>query len=291
MDMPKGVFLHDPPHEETGVLELGVELSAGKSIATRQYNTRAMKIIRPHYLDDSGQVYYIIVNPGGGYVGGDVYRIEASVGEGASMLLTDQSATKVYRTPGDFVVQNINFNVAAGGVLEYIPDQLIMYREADFRQQITAEVSSEGSLFFSDIITPGWSPDGGQFLYEQALLRNEVTMDGELVLVDNLRINPLAAEFGQDKDFFMAGRTHVATAICFDPDINDELIEEIRNVVKENLHEEQRMMGAVTALDRPGFMLRALGNRTEELLALILAVAGKLRGELRGQGPINLRQY
>ena len=73
-DLPSGVFHHDPPREEMGVLELGIEVSGGKSIATSQYHSRALKIIRPHYLDDSGQVYYIIVNPGGGYVGGDAYR-------------------------------------------------------------------------------------------------------------------------------------------------------------------------------------------------------------------------
>lgn len=291
MEMPAGVFLHDPPHDETGVLELGVEVSGGKSVATRQYHTRAMKIIRPHYLDDSGQVYYIMANPGGGYVGGDAYRIEASVGEGASLLLTDQAATKVYRTPGGFVVQNIEFNVAAGGVLEYIPDQLILYRGADFRQHVTAKVSSEGSLFFSDIITPGWSPDGSQFLYEQARLRNEVLIDDELALVDAVRINPLRDDFGEDHDFFMGGRTHMATAICFDPGVTDELIGRVRAVVADHCNHEQAMTGAVTPCDRPGFLVRALGNRTEELLALIIAVADEVRGSLRGQGNINLRQY
>ena len=120
--LPEGIFEHTPPREANGELDFTVGLSGGKSIATSQYHYAALKLIRAHYLDDSGQVYYTIVNPGGGYVGGDAYRIALDVEENASVLLTDQSAAKVYRTPDDYVVQNIDFSVARGAVLEYIPD-------------------------------------------------------------------------------------------------------------------------------------------------------------------------
>ena len=290
-EIPSGVFLHDPPRPEMGVLELGIEVSGGKSIATSQYHSRALKIIRPHYLDDSGQVYYIIVNPGGGYVGGDAYRIKVDVAEGASALLTDQSAAKVYRTPDDYVVQNVEFNVAEGAVLEYIPDQLILYRDADFRQHLTANVHPNGSLFFSDIVTPGWSPDGGHFLYKQAHLRNVVNVGGELALVDNIKLQPLSSEFGQEKEFYMGGRTHVATAICFAPGVTEDLIRDVRAKIDEHAAADESMIASVTATERPGFVVRALGNRTEELLQLILDVAGEVRGQLRGHRDITLRQY
>lgn len=290
-DLPKGIFEHDPPHETTGILELGVELSGGKSIATSQYHYRALKLIRAHYLDDSGQVYYTIVNPGGGYLGGDAYRIAVDVGEGASALVTDQSAAKVYRTPNDFVVQNIEFNVAAGGVLEYIPDQLILYRDADFRQHITANVDPAGSLFLSDLITPGWSPDGGQFLYKQAHLRNVVSVGGEVDLIDNIRINPLEASFGEEQDFFLGGRTHLSTVICYDPGINEEMVAKVRAIIAEHEGGPAQVIGSVSATSRPGFVLRALGNRTEELLALTMAVANYVRGTLRGQRTLLMRKY
>jgi urease accessory protein len=41
-----------------------------------------------------------MVNPGGAYLGADVFVIEVEVEAGADLLLTTQSATKVYRTPG-----------------------------------------------------------------------------------------------------------------------------------------------------------------------------------------------
>lgn len=289
--IPDSAFHHVPPRPLMGELELGISVSGGKSIATTQYHARALKIIRPHYLDDSGQVYYTIVNPGGGYVGGDAYRIKISVAEGASALITDQSAAKVYRTPDEYVVQNIQFDLEAGAVLEYVPDQLILYRNADFRQRIVVNMHPQASLFLTDIITPGWSPDGEKFQYKQAHLLNEVHMDGAPVLLDNLRINPLASDFGEVHGFFLDGRTHVATAICFDPDISPELIDAISGIIAKHEATDDSLIAAITECDRPGFVLRALGNRTEELHALMLATANCVRSHLRGQGEIHLRKY
>ncbi|OCA93678.1 urease accessory protein UreD [Actinobaculum suis] len=276
---------------ETGVLELDIGLSGGRSIALDQYHHQAFKIIRPHYLDDSGQVYYTIANPGGGYLGGDSYRIDINVQPGASALVTDQSAAKVYRTPGNYVVQNINFSVEAGGVLEYIPDQLILYREADFRQSLVARVSSEGSLFISDVVTPGWAPDGSQFGYNQARLRNIIYVDDEPVVLDNIVIRPDDPGFAKELDFYMDGRTHFSTAICCDPGIDEDLFTLVQNEVKEYSSRFTDLNAAVTKLDKPGFMLRGLGSRTEHLLELTMLVANIVRAELRGQGKLHLRKY
>ena len=116
-------------------------------------------------------------------------------------------------------------------------------------------------------------------------------MDGEPVLLDNLRINPLASDFGDVQDFFMDGRTHVATAICFDPGVTPELIDALSHLITTHHSPDGSLIAAVTECDKPGFVLRALGNRTEELHALVLATANLVRSQLRGQGKIHLRKY
>ncbi|EEI27382.1 MULTISPECIES: urease accessory protein UreD [Corynebacterium] len=287
----KPVFRHDPPHQEMGELDLGISVSGGKSIATKQYHQGALKIIRPHYLDDSGQVYYTIANPGGGYVGGDAYRIGVEVDAGASILFTDQSAAKVYRTPNDFVVQNIAFTLHGDAVMEYIPDQLILYRDADYRQEILVEMDKESSLFISDIVTPGWSPDGGQFLYKNAHLRTAVKVDGEVVLVDNIRIEPTKDVFSTVRSSFLGEHTHFSTAICVDPHVSPEVVADVRNAVRQHLEGKGSVKASVTEIDVPGFVLRAVGDWTEDLMRVVQAAANVVRDKTRGQGPINLRQY
>lgn len=289
--IPENIFSHDPPREETGVLELGIAISGGKSVVKRQFHTRALKVIRTHYLDDSGQAYVTIVNPGGGYVGGDAYRIEVEVEPGASVLLTDQSAAKVYRTPNDYVVQNIAIKVGEGAVMEYIPDQLILYRGADYRQQIIADVHPKGSLLISDIVTPGWSPDGGHFLYDQVFLRNVISVDGKAEIIDNLKLNPTGEEFHQHQEYLNAGLTHVSTVICLEPGLTDEHVDQLREIVRSHQGGEHQLMGSISRTDRPGFMVRALANRTEELMALTIAIANFVRSEFRGQRSIHMRKY
>lgn len=271
----------------TGVLELGIGDSGGRSAAKRQYHAGALKIIRPHYLDDTGQVYYTVVNPGGGYVGGDGYFQRFALESEASAIITDQSATKVYRTPSDHVYQRMEFEVGQGGTLEYVPDQLILYRDADFRQDTVVKLAGDASFFMSEIVTPGWAPDKSMFGYEHMHLRTEVEIDGELTLVDNLRIDPRSTVHPVSSMGFMGDYTHVASAICFDPQITDEVLAEIR----EELPIVDGVEASLTATERPGFVLRAVANRTEELMAIVLAVVDGVRSRFRGQGQLKLRQY
>lgn len=285
--IPPERFDGDADKAATGTLELGISVSGGRSVATRQYHAGALKIIRPHYLDETGQVYYITANPGGGYVGGDSYRIAVDVAGGASILFTDQSATKVYRTPESFVSQKIDFHVGAGAVLEYVPDQLILYRDADFRQHMTVDLDPEASAFLSDIVTPGWSPDGGQFRYRQAHLRSEVRVGGKLALVDNMRIMPERDAETLHSPTFLGQNTHFATALCFDPGIDEDLIENVRAA----LAEIEQIEASVTACDVPGFVVRAVGNRTEHLMEAVQTAANIVRSTLRGQGKLHMRQY
>lgn len=287
LNFPTGRFDQGSDVQPTGSLDLGIEVSGGKSVAKRQFHAGALKIIRPHYLDDSGQVYYIMVNPGGGYLGGDSYEIGVAVEPDASVLLTDQSATKVYRTPGSFVTQQMRFEVARDGVLEYVPDQLILYRDADYRQQVTVELEESSTLFMSDIVTPGWSPDGTQFRYKEAHLRTEIRMGGAPVLLDNLRINPVEDAATRQAPTFLGDNTHFATAICIAPGIDEDMIAEIREAIRDIPGVES----SITECDVPGYVLRAVGTRTEELMATVQAAANVARRTLRGQGPLHLRQY
>ena len=215
-------------------------------------------------------------------------RLLLGVAVGAGLAVAGAVLQAVVR---NMLADPFTLGINSGAALEYVPDQLILYRDADFRQRTVVNMHPQASLFLSDIITPGWSPDGGKFLYKQAHLLNEVHMDGEPVLLDNLRINPLASDFGEVQDFFMDGRMHVATAICFDPGITPELIDALSHLITAHHSPDGSLIAAVTECDKPGFVLRALGNRTEELHTLVLATANLVRSQLRGQGEIHLRKY
>jgi urease accessory protein len=276
-----------------GELQLVINDRDGKSVATHQYHRGALRVLRPHYLDESGQVCYVLVNPGGAYLGADLYLIDVEVGAVAKLLLTTQSATKIYRTPGSFAEQRMRLMLGDGARLELAPDQLIAYREASYRQNSHITVQPTSSLIVAEVVTPGWSPDGAAFRYEELRLRTEIWVDGgkpapRLLALDNLLIKP---SFNDVTGMgFMEGYSHVGTLLVVDPRVDQALADE--------LHQLTAMDDAYTGVSvtacvagTTALVLRSLSNSTEELHRLLGKCTTLLRRRWYGQDSLDLRKY
>lgn len=275
-----------------GALELQITVRQGRSIATHQFHQGALRVLRPHYLDESGQVCYVVVNPGGAYLGADLFLIDVEVGDGADLLLTTQSATKIYRTPGSFAEQRMTLRLGEGARLELMPDQLIAYREASYRQNTHITVRPSSSLVMAEVITPGWSPDGASFRYEELRLRSEIRVEtgdrGQLLALDNLLIRPPAGDVTGLG--FMEGFSHLGSLVVVDPRVDQTLANELHTVTAE--HQAHTGISLTRSLaGTTGLVLRSLSNSTEELNGLLGACTALLRERWYGQAPLNLRKY
>jgi urease accessory protein len=275
-----------------GELTLRIGQRVGKSVATHQFHRGALRVLRPHYLDESGQVCYVLVNPGGAYLGADLFLINVEVEAGADLLLTTQSATKVYRTPGSFAEQRMALRLREGARLELMPDQLIAYREASYRQNTHVTVRPSSSLVMAEVITPGWSPDGASFKYEELRLRNEIHVetDGgtELLALDNLLIRPpLNDVTGLG---FMEGFSHLGSLVVVDNRVNQALADEL-HALTAGREAHTGISLTRTVAGTTGLVLRALSNSTGELNSLLGACAALLRDRWHGQASLNLRKY
>lgn len=282
-------FVRAEPNEVAGSLRLSV---APRGERTRPVTTQAsgvLRLMQPHYLDDSGQVTYILVNPGGAYFG-EEYRIEVDVEPGASLLLASQGATRIYRTPKHPAVQHAEFTLGAGARLEYVPDQTIAYRDADYRQvtRITADPSAQA--FLEEIITPGWDPDDIRFTYAGMRLRTEVRSGGGVVCIDNVNIRPAAIGAALDGVGHLEGASHMGTALIVGPHTSGSYVDAVRAVVDAS----GTARAGVTSGTRHGVswvLVRALGHSTDELNALLRAVNELDRSVTTGQGRLDLRRY
>ncbi|MFE4196207.1 urease accessory protein UreD [Paenarthrobacter sp. NPDC056912] len=287
-----GIRDRAPEREVRGRLELGVSVRGGRSVASRQFHEGALRVLRPHYLDQSGQVCYVMVNPGGAYLGADLFLIDVDVEAGAALLLTTQSATKVYRTPGSFAEQRMNIRLGEGARLELVPDQLIAYREASYRQNSRISLHPSSSLVMAEVITPGWSPDGASFKYEEVRLRNEIRVEDEygakLLALDNLLILPPVNDVtGMG---FMEGFSHLGSLVVVDPRVDQALADELANIARDS-DAYTGVSLTMTIAGTCGLVLRSLSNSTEELNKLLGACTGVLRERWYGQEPLNLRKY
>jgi urease accessory protein len=233
-----------------------------------------------------------VVNPGGAYLGADLFVLNVEVGDGADLLLTTQSATKVYRTPGSFAEQRMVVRLGEGARLELVPDQLIAYREASYRQRTSVTVRPSSSLVMAEVVTPGWSPDGAAFRYEEVRLRNAIhveTDDGSrLLALDNLLIRPSTGDVTGLG--FMEGFSHLGSLIVVDPRVDQVLADELHHLTWR--HDALTGISLTRTIEgTTGLVLRSLSNSTGELNLLLGACIALLRKRWYGQEPLNLRKH
>lgn len=273
----------------TGRLALVLAPRGGRTVAVRQFHAGALRVLRPHRLDGSGQPCFVVVNPGGGYLGGDRYELDIAVEAAGTALVTTQSATKVYRSPAAPARQDVRLTLGPGAVLEYLPDQLIAYEDADYVQSTTVSMDPSACLVASEVVTPGWAPDGTVFRYRGVALRTEVVMDGTTVVLDNLRLRP--AEDAVAGLGFLEGRTHLGSLLVVDPRVDRALVEQVHELLAAAERRLPLLRCGVSELPVPGLVVRALGPGSAELTELLLDVSALLRSRWTGQGRVALRKY
>ena len=179
-----------------------------------------------------------------------------------------------------------------GARLELMPDQLIAYREASYRQRTSVTLRPSSSLVLAEVVTPGWSPDGSAFRYEEVRLRNEIHVEtdrgSQLLALDNLLIRPpLGDVTGLG---FMEGYSHLGSLVVVDPRVEQALADDLHLVAagREALTgiSLTRTVGGTT-----GLVLRSLSNSTDELNRLLRSCTDLLRHRWYGQGPLDLRKH
>lgn len=258
-----------------GRLSLTVAQRQGRSVAVKQYHHGALRVLRPYYASDSAQPEYAIINPGGAYFGGDRYDIDITVEAGASLKLTTQSATKVYRTPHGYAQQEMRIRVAANGICDYLPHQLIIYAGGDYRQHTTVELAPTARLVMAEIITPGWAPDGRWFSFDRVAMTTEVVVGRQLVLVDTLRIVPNETEvlgLGRNE-----GYSHSGQLLIVEPTITEQLQSQVQEIVDgSRTYSAYSRAGTPTA---PCLFIRSLADSTAAISELHLKVLQLIRKE------------
>lgn len=272
--------------EWTGVLRLSVAPKHGRTVATDLYYENALKLTRPLYPDDSGQPHYYILNPGGGYVDGDRYKLDIELAEDARLLLTTQSSTKVYKTLTTAPVQEMEITLGKGSFLEYVPDPLIAYRHAQYKQHTVIRMDPSATLIFSDIVTPGWSPDGEWFSYDKLRLKTEIIVGNELAVYDQVRLQP--SEQDLTGIGLLEGYTHFGSMVVVGRQMTEAFLDELYEQLTDAA---SSCRVGLSMLPVPGLSIRVLASSTQEIEVLFVICQRLVRQAWLGLPPVFLRKY
>ncbi|HVU52399.1 MAG TPA: urease accessory protein UreD [Polyangia bacterium] len=146
---------------------------------------------RPFFPEGPAVSHVYLLHPPGGVVGGDRLRLEARVDGGAHALLTTPAATKVYRTAGPAAAQESALAVARGGVLEWLPQETILYDGADVSLATRARLESGARFLGLDLLCFGLAAREGEAGFARGRCRQqlEVWRDGRPVLLERGRFD------------------------------------------------------------------------------------------------------
>ncbi|MFZ7943603.1 urease accessory protein UreD [Neobacillus sp. 19] len=270
----------------TGVLQLEAEERKGKTVAKKVYFRGAFKVMRPIYHDDSGQACYYLLNPGGGYLDGDRYHMKITLGENARLTLTTQGATKVYKTPTDYAYQESEIFLGAGSYLEYIPDPLIAYQNAKYKQKNVIRMDRSATFLYSDILTPGWSPGGERFSYKTVHLLNEIYMEDELVVYDHIKLKP--TEQNINGLGFMEGYSHLGSMMVISEQADSTFLDQLYTAFDEKSYD---CKVGLSLLPVNGFTIRVLANSTQVIEKIFSDIHQMISLEWFQSKPSSLRKY
>ena len=150
-----------------------------------------LRVIRAFPLQDGAALVHLH-NLSGGVLGGDQLTLNVTVEPHASVQLTTTGATRLYRSHPETPVasQTTTIQVQEGGLLEYLPDPLIPFAGARYRQQTTIELAHDAGLFWWETIAPGRAARGERFAYYLLRLSTTITAQGRPLALERFALEP-----------------------------------------------------------------------------------------------------
>ncbi len=164
----------------------------------------------------------VIVNTGGGMVGGDHMRIHATAGAGSDVTLTTTAAEKIYRSDGATTRVEVDLTVEAAATLRWLPQETILFDAARLSRRLDVMIASNANLLIGEILVFGRLAMGETMRHGLVEDRWQVRRDGRLVFAEALRLEGAIAET-LDRPALGAGARASATLLHVAPDAESRL--------------------------------------------------------------------
>lgn len=249
-----------------GALTLRLEQNVenGKTVVKEQYSKVPLFTQRALYLEESipSMAYMYIISPSGGILQGDRYRMDITLKNNAYAHITTQGATRIYRMEKNYATQIVNIIVDDGCYFEFVPDQIIPYRNSRFYQTVNLNIHDNATMLYAEMIVPGRVASGESFEYDicymKALAKNQ---NNVLRLIDVAVLEPKKRSLnilGILGSFSVVGNMYILTKTKY----TAELVTDINSVVQKF----SNISGGATILPRnSGVLIRILGEVAHDI--------------------------
>ena len=264
------------------LLRLEGDPTIKKTVIREQYCKVPLFIQRAMYLEETlpAMAYVYIISPSGGILQGDRYRIDITLSNNAFAHVTTQSATRIYKMERNFATQMVNVVVEEGSYFEYIPDQIIPFRNSRFYQAVELNVHDNATMIYSEMLVQGRVASGESFEYDicyiKTIARNQV---GKLRFMDVIKLEPKKEDLrveGILGKFDVVGTVYIITREFYIKDLQQEINVKIAGL-------DGALSGGASILPaKQGIIVRILGKTAGDVRNMIFEALRISRNQIIG---------
>lgn len=242
-------------------LQLGFSNDAGTTRLVERSHVGPLRVQKPLYPEGASVCHAIIVHPPGGVVGGDELDINVAVQTDAHALITTPGAAKWYRANGNESRQSVRIEVAAGAVLEWLPQETIFFNQAQVRLEHHVSLASDASYMSCEILCFGRTASGEVFDQGCVMQSTSIRRAGRLIWFEQGQLH--GGSQSMNSPLSLAGASVCATFILCGTPLSPAALDEIRS-----LSGDSEQIG-VTQLKHLA-VIRYLGHSSENAKRLMM---------------------
>ena len=215
-------------------------------------------------------------NSTAGIFAGDHLSLNVKVTEGASVLLTSPSASRIHTMNDGEATLRQTISVEKDGWLEWMPELFIPQRNCRYRQSTEIFVADGASAYLVETLAPGRVAHGEQFAFAHVEWSTRIHHGNKLILAERYPLSPTNDSLA---DLTRNGKArYFANALLIHPG-SDNLKEWQSRL--QDIKSPTDMMGA-TMIDENAYLFRLLCDDSEQLKTLL----SKLRAMLSNYFPL-----
>jgi urease accessory protein len=196
-----------------GLLQLGWEGGRARRLARLRQHA-PLRALFP--LEDEG-ADAVVVNTGGGVVGGDHLDVEITLGDGTEAFVTSQAAEKVYRSAGGTARLDTRLRLGAGATLTWLPQEAILFDGCRLHRRLDIDMHPDARLLAAEMLIFGRVARGERL--QDAVLREawDLRVGGRLAWAERFGFDPPNPQM-LDEPAMAGGARALATMVFAAPD-------------------------------------------------------------------------
>lgn len=211
-------------------LELVYAKRPERTIIAHRKHLGPLTVQRPFYPETEVCHSYVL-HPPGGVVGGDRLELAVTVESGAHALITTPASAKFYRSQGATAQQQQDFVVAVDGVLEYLPQDTILFDASKVQMRTRIELEAGAKFAGWEILCQGRPASGEKFIGGHCRQAYELYRDGKPLVIERTHLQgntPI-----QGAKWGMANYPVLGTMLV--SDANPQILEQVRQIELEQV--------------------------------------------------------